>query len=215
VIADNCSASGWLREICQYPGLGPIFGNTFAAAITSVVVISVAKRYTKSLKRTEATLEFSKRFQELIRDQLDLNKKYAATTRVVGPQDANVWWWRFFDLMLYEFNFFQEDLVSKERFIEWMKWRRYDYNCNASEIWETCGITYPAAWQTWRSRSPLAGNAFIGFLDEIHSERNTVETIVERAAPRWWRNGRWRGTRTERTRRKVRWFFKSKSKIVK
>jgi hypothetical protein len=197
VVSDRCAEFGWwawwVWWACKYPGLGGIFG----AIVSSGSLLWIAHHYTKSLRKSEATLEFSKRFQDLIRDQLELNKKFlehrnGVPNINVGDADAVVWWWRFFDLMLYEFKFFQQGLISEDRFVEWMKWRRHDHSGPESELWETCGVTYPVAWNRWKSRKPMRDNSFIDFLDEIHNpKKGDVEAIVMKAAPCWWRDGRW------------------------
>lgn len=189
--------TSWLANflgIDQYPGLGPFFGAIIASLFAATAAWRIAARYTKSIKTTEATFEFSKRFQELLQKQLELNKEYKAVFKDCTPpieeddSDAIVWWWRFFDLMLYEFQFFRDGLVVEDRFIEWMKWRRYDFNSKESELWSTCGLNYPAAWHKWKTRLPMQGNPFINFLDMIHDpKKGEVGEIVRTVAPRRWR----------------------------
>jgi hypothetical protein len=144
------------------------------------------------IKRIESTLEFSKRFQELIRDRRELNRKFSDAHK--GNKDAEPtpaekdegldWWWAFFDLILYEFDFFQRGLVSEERFIEWMRWRWYDFKPKEGEkSWKTSGVTYQEGWHWWSTLS-AQGNRLIELLTEIHRAERAEEVpdIVRRNA---------------------------------
>lgn len=104
----------------------PIIANLLSASISACVLFIIAAHYTTRFKRIDSTLEFSKRFQELLKDQRLLNAAYdrdrlaspALPQTCIEKEDAIAWWWRFFDLLLYEFDFFHQKLVREDRFVE-------------------------------------------------------------------------------------------------
>jgi hypothetical protein len=167
-----------------------------------LIAVLVTKRLAREerkrdnrLKRIESTLEFSRRFQELIRDRRHLNRKYSdaheekkdAQPTSAEKDEGLVWWWAFFDLMLYQFDFFQRGLIREERFIEWMRWRWYDFNPKPDEeVWKTCGVTYKDGWDLWSTRKAHRKNRLIQFLNDVH-EADTpgeVARIVRAQGPR-------------------------------
>ena len=143
----------------------------------------------------ESTFEFSKRFGELLHQQSELNNAYlknrmtdATKNNPPTPLEANaarIWWWRFFDLMVYEYDFFKNGLLWNERYIEWMKWRWHDFNDKEADVFATCGINYAAGWKMWKERRPNEKNRIIVFFDEIHKQENTdeVEKYVKSKSP--------------------------------
>jgi hypothetical protein len=195
----------------EFAHLWPDDASIIGAMIAGLAAWLIAHVYTKRLKRIEATLEFSRRFHELIQQQCVLNRKCAEDRRsnnslpVIEKQEADAWWWRFFDLLLYEFYFWQRGLIRNERFIEWMVWRWHDDHPKPGEEWKTCGVDYKDGWANWRLH-PAHGSRLITLLDEIHRipDRNDgepdkkheenvkkkVRAIVNRHRPRWWK--RWR-----------------------
>lgn len=178
----------------EYPGDLPILTALFAA----VIAWWSAYYFTGRVKRIDATLDFSKRFHELIQRQDALNRKYAEDQikleeeRSRNPPDrfklmavesslkccekeSVAWWWQFFDLVLHEFDFWRRGLVREERFDEWMMWRWHDAHPKADMApWTTGGIGYMDGWRIWRSH-PAHGNRLIDLLDEIHKARNPKE----------------------------------------
>jgi len=176
--------------------LPAILGALFGAGVTSLVVLHVAKRYTKQMRMYESTLEFSKRFGELIKEQSELNNKYVETRSTDQMQntlptpreanDAKTWWSRFFDLMVYEYDFFMEGLLWDERFAEWMRWRWHEYNAQGDDIWKTCGIDYRQGWKIWKDRPANINNRLIAFFETIHNLKNAdeVEKYVMSQSPR-------------------------------
>jgi outer membrane protein OmpA-like peptidoglycan-associated protein len=89
---------------------------------------------------------------------------------------------------------YQENLVEKYAFAEWMIWRRHDYNPPAAapgvalpptRHLGTCGLTYAAAWDQWKMISAVRRNPFVDFLDRVHRAQSDeeVRSIVK---------GRWR-----------------------
>lgn len=156
-------SAGW------WPGDAPIFG----AIIAGVAAWAIANFYTKRLKRIEATLEFSKRFHELIQQQRSLNRRYEHERVKPGydskadQDDADAWWWQVFDLLLYEYDFYQSRLVGMGRFEEWMVWRWHDFHPEPGKEWTTCGVNYTEAWARWKQH-PAHGSRLITLVDEIH-----------------------------------------------
>jgi hypothetical protein len=180
-----------------WPIIGSVLGALTSAAIGAWVVRLVAKHFTWRLKMIESTLEFSKRFGELIKEQSNLNQAYAKArttqTQISPPtnletDEALVWWWRFYNLVLYEYDFFRQGLVWDERFIQWMKWRWYEFNAQGKDIWKTNGMDYREGWKAWKERPANKNNRLIIFLDRVHAAKdvNEVVDIVRESSPKWW-----------------------------
>jgi hypothetical protein len=185
---------------CFLHVFGPLGG-----LVTPIVVLGIAlyltprferkkKESDDRVKRIESTLKFSDRFQELIRDQRELNRKYSDTPAGKDPkptpadiEEGRAWWWSFFDLQMYEFDFFQSGLVREERFIEWMRFRWHDFHPEKCEDeWKTCGVTYKEGWEWWRARKAHTRNRLIHFLTEVHNADTPGEVarVVRANAPR-------------------------------
>jgi hypothetical protein len=186
-----CNVHNLAACLRAYPAIGPIVG----AIINAIVVWLIALRFTVRLKRIESTLEFSKRFWELVNQQGELNRLYNSKRKWnKSPPDAQEyndainWWWKFFDLILYEFDFFQRGLVRRGRFIEWMKWRWYDFNAAPENIWRTSGMDYRDGWKSWKERPAHADNRLQEFLDSVHRARRVedVPRVVGKFYPHWW-----------------------------
>ena len=196
-----------------WPGIATLLAATLGASVAAWVAHGVANKYTARVKRVEATLQFSKQFHELIQLQRALNGKYeevlakcnkALATKSeaekteaerteagiqsdviekIAKGDAKAWWWQFFDLLLYEFDFWQQGYVREERFIEWMVWRWHDSHPRTDvnePRWETCGMDYIEGWDRWRSH-PAHGGRLLELLDRIHKAKhpNKVPDIVD------------------------------------
>jgi hypothetical protein len=195
----------------EFVYLWPDDASIIGATVAGLAAWLIAHFYTKRLKRVEATLEFSRRFHELIQRQCVLNRKFAEDRRSrnslpeIDKQDADAWWWSFFDLLLYEFYFWQQGLIRNERFLEWMVWRWHDAHPKPGKAWETCGVGYKQGWEDWQVH-PAHGSRLIALLDEIHripdkndeepdkklevNVKKKIRAIVKRHRPRWWK--RWR-----------------------
>jgi hypothetical protein len=134
------------------------------------VAIFVAEVYTRRIKRIEATLKFTKRFQELIGKQHALNSEFYYdangnlhdnTPDVLAKNELDAWNFlcRVFDLLLNEFNYCRVWLVRKQDFVGWMEWRWYDWEPEKRygkqenrpgglpEGLTTCGISYQKGWE--------------------------------------------------------------------
>jgi hypothetical protein len=175
-----------------------IAGGATSAVLGGLFALFIAKRITLQLKMIDNTLEFSKRFGELLKEQGTLNKTYKTCITDKTPQheeaeleEAMVWWWRFFDLMLYEYDFFRNGLLWDARFAMWMVWRWLDYN-DETKTFTTNGMGYRDGWSTWSKKPANVENRFVKFLEQIHkaADRKEVEAIVKSAAPRFWRHAR-------------------------
>jgi hypothetical protein len=192
--AHDLHTSGLLGFIREYPAFGSFFGSIISAIISAFVVWGVALGITKRLKRIEATFEFNKRFQDLIQQECKLKKEYQtasggqySSTSPKDDTDARNSWYRFFDLMLFEFHFYREGLLHRDNFVEWMTWRRFDYKENR----EVAGMTYRKGWGHWKKIPALQGNEFIALLNKIHVRKQIeVTDIVRQSVPGWWRRSR-------------------------
>jgi hypothetical protein len=178
-----------------WPGAAPILG----AIVAGFAAWLIAHYYTKRLKRIESTLEFSKRFHELIQQQLALNRKQAEDKReekslpAIEEKEAYAWWWQFFDLLLYEFDFWRRGLVRDQRFMEWIVWRWHDAYPKQGSEWTTCGVSYMQGWKRWRDH-PAHSSDLIKLIDQIHAISGNTDTkdvegkvriLVHQYNPRW------------------------------
>jgi hypothetical protein len=75
-IVENMKDLERTKAPAYYSLVGPMLGGFISAAIGGLVVWLIARRVTLRLKMIESTLEFSKRFGELIQEQSDLNQIY-------------------------------------------------------------------------------------------------------------------------------------------
>jgi hypothetical protein len=188
----------------NFPGLGGIYGAILSSAVALCVAVGVARVFTGRVKRIEATLEFSKRYHSLLEQHHSLNNSfyYDADGNInnnpvrTARQEGDSWalFFQLFDLLLHEFNFFRQGFVERHAFVEWMKWRWYDWDPNRAAAgpgrhFETCGISYRAAWVHWRAVAAVANNPFVSFLNSVHDahSENAVQPFVKRYAPQTWR----------------------------
>jgi hypothetical protein len=142
-------------------------------------------------EQIESTLEFSRRFGELLQLQSKLNQAYDRARSTAHTQDdpptaletneARTWWWLFFDLLLYEYDFFKQDLVWSERFKEWIRWRWYDAKATGNDMWKTCGMDYQTGWKNWKEKPANIKNRLVEFLESVHQAEDVaaVERIVD------------------------------------
>jgi hypothetical protein len=175
-----------------------MLGGFISAAIDGVVVWLIARRVTVRLKMIESTLEFSKRFGELIKEQSDLNQTYMGKRAAqniprsnLETDQARVWWWRFFDLVLYEYDFFKHGLVWDERLTQWMKWRWHEWHevdAQGKSVWKTNGIDYREGWKSSKERPANKNDRLIKFMDTVHAKDdvNEVAGIVRANSPKLW-----------------------------
>jgi len=154
--------------------------------------IEIDRKDAESKKnQIESTLEFSRRFGELLQLQSKLNQVYDRARSTADTQDdpptaletneARTWWWLFFDLLLYEYDFFIQDLVWSERFKEWIRWRWYDAKATGNDMWKTCGMDYQTGWKNWKEKPANIKNRLVEFLERVHQAEDVaaVERIVE------------------------------------
>ena len=166
--------AGW-RDFAEYISLNPVLGPIFGALITSSALLLIPVLFTARFSRINATLDFSKRFHASV-----LNKDFATAHRGEDRPSPNadeieyahIWWWRFFDLLLYEYDFHRHRQIDDIRFREWMRWRWYDFNGWDDHVWKTCGVSYAEGWQFWKNQPPVSGNPLVAFLDDVHAARD-------------------------------------------
>jgi uncharacterized membrane-anchored protein YhcB (DUF1043 family) len=204
-IMEDVAAFKYLDQVSAY--FGPLLAAAVGALIGAAVLVLLKrnedgrrategqiekdrKEAERGQKQIESTLEFSRRFGELLQLQGRLNQAYDRArstdeTRNTPPtaletNEARTWWWLFFDLLLYEYDFFKQDLVWRERFTEWIRWRWYDFKAVGSDVWQTCGIDYQTGWRSWKEKPANRKNRLTQFLDKVHDAPDiaSVERIV-------------------------------------
>jgi hypothetical protein len=194
---------GWhaFSSYMHKKGTAPIFG----ALITATAALIIAQIYTKRFKRVDATLDFMRRFGELLKQQHDLNKEYDFFQSTIKDRiEGYAFFDRFFAEMLNEFRFFEEGLIKPDTFLEWTTWRWHDYRDDlGTTIPRTRGVSYREGWERWLKRPVLRdykNEGFIRFLNEIHgvgsvngtpNQKELVQIVRSRAPLSsrllWWR----------------------------
>lgn len=181
------------QNIAAHNGIGPVYGAIIGAILSSafnvIALIWIAQRYSRTTKKIDSTFEFNKKYHDIIQDRQKINELYSPSK----PFDETVssyWWLRYFDLMLFELHFFQHGYVMKERFTEWMEWRRAEYKGEGPHKMETGGIPYRKAWENWKNLPAVSGSPLIPVLDAVHEAKDVMEVrrIVKKASSLW----RWR-----------------------
>jgi len=176
------------------------FGQVFGAITAAIFVLIVAKYVTLKLKAVESMLEFTKRYGELMREQTEINLEHAkivSRARAESPtalvqeleiekEKAMAWWWRFFDLVLYEYDFFRNGLVWEERFFRWMKWKHSAFNELSGVPCQTSTMSYRDAWEVWSKTGPNTDSDFVDFMNEIHkADTHRIRKLVRKIRSNW------------------------------
>jgi hypothetical protein len=166
----------------------------------------VTHRYAKNIKRHEATIEFTKRFQGLLKNRHDVNSEFyfengdirTPPITVSDQQEMEAWniFTQAFDLFLNEFSYFRGGVITTEVFTEWMLWRWYDWEPGRAHSsstrrpgglpmlgLETMGISYRRGWEWWKERPVVLGTPFVRFMDELHGAPN--ETAAKQVVLNW------------------------------
>jgi hypothetical protein len=152
------------------------------ALITVAGAALIANRYTKRFKRVDATLEFSKRYHDLIAEGAKLNETYAKknSPTAIDQEPGKEWWVRFFDLMQFEYHFYRHGLILPETFAQWMWWRHFDYTGERSHQKVVTGIDYVSGWKHYQSLPALKDNPHIQFMELVHgaSSRRIIRNVL-------------------------------------
>jgi hypothetical protein len=180
-------------------GIGSLLSSLLApmtGALITAAVLCWVHYHSLRLKKVESTLEFSKRFGELIQRQTELNRMYRQARPTednpptsVETYEAKVWWWQFFDLVLYEYDFFRQGFLWDERFARWMRFRWHEYNAKGDDLWKTCGMDYRAGWDSWECRRANHNSRLSRFLAKVHNAKTESEVvqIVKDESPNPWK----------------------------
>jgi hypothetical protein len=204
IVGMICSLYNWFeslwgrfeQHIVKNQGVGPVYGGIIGAIISSalsmLILYFIVQNYSDKTKRIDSTFGFNTKYHELLKDRMEVNEK----CKDYPTELSNYWWLKYFDLMLFEYHFYQRGYVLKDRFAEWMDWRRFEYRNNldgTSDTMNTGGKSYLAAWNEWKEVSVVKESLveFVKFLDEVHnaSDAKRVRRIVNRARWPCWR--RW------------------------
>jgi len=207
----------WM-SVYRHPGLGPFFGAILAAVVAAAFGFFIVHQHARRLKQSEATLEFSKRFQTLLEQQHRLNAKFyceeeSGKLKCPSPapsakDELDAWnlFRQFFDLMLNEFSYFQAGVIHADVFADWMLWRWYDWDPARARrdgdvtprpggldipSLEICGASYRTGWAWWIQRPVVTDTSFVNFMNALHDARDeaAARRIVKDWAPRQRRSG--------------------------
>ena len=181
----------FIRFLHDTPQFWSFIGSLLGATISTSGVLWIALVATKGLKRNDATLQFNRHYRELMRLRHVLNKEFRLELSNREKKNQNdeyeslYWWEEYFELMLFQYHFFLDGLVDRERFIEWMRWRRIDFGRNDQTGYDVCGVSYKQGWARWKANPAMKGDPFVVFLDKVHDDRSgDVRKVVRRYARR-------------------------------
>jgi hypothetical protein len=164
--------------LTQHQPMATILG----AVITVLGAALIANRYAKRVKRVDATLEFSKRYRDLIAEGAKLNDTYVkkSSPTAIDQEPGREWWVRFFDLMQFEYRFYRHGLILPEMFAQWMWWRHFDYTGERSHQKLVAGIDYPTGWKHYQSLPALKDDPYIQFMELVHaaSSRRMLRKVL-------------------------------------
>jgi UDP-galactopyranose mutase len=152
----------------------PLMGSLVTVFGAGAIAYFATARLNTLMKQTEFFLKFTERFHAVMQqkhqlklrllepnDTTDAKKIEAAAD--IANEDATEIYRQFFGLMFDEFFAYQEGFLAYRAFKDWMLWRNYEYNANA-----TIGnIPYRQGWDTY-SRLPVVRSEFKIFLEAIH-----------------------------------------------
>ena len=155
----------------------PVLGGLFSGAIGGFSAIWISKKRTLKHKRAEATIDFNQKYQSLKDVQCQLNQAYSLAVSKVPRPDGEIvhlqemaarWWEQYFDLMQNEYFFFREGMLDRNRYIQWMRWRYFEYREQGPGPHATCNVGYRLGWRQFKSNPALWGDPFVTFFDRVH-----------------------------------------------
>jgi hypothetical protein len=184
----------FLHDHMQFaPSVGSIIGALLTVLLNAIVLVTIAKIFTKRAQMVTATFEFNKKYHEIIEEGQKISSDFAQAADDLARdsirKQALTWWVKYFDFNLFELQFYREGFFVPERFTEYMQWRRLEFSNDPFHTIVVADVNYAAGWQHFASSSSLTNGPFIKFLDEIHQARTPrqVRWIVKNASSklRW------------------------------
>ena len=172
---------------------GPLLSALIISGTNITVVGVFSQKFARKTKKVDATLEFNKRYHEMMADRNSINLKWLSRDGTSTLTDqyykelANSWWNRFFEFMNFQLHFFQDGYVDPVRFAEWMNWRRDAFA--RPETMEVCEIGYRRAWESWSAHEVVRDDEFVRFLNAVHSaDRRSISRLVGswKRRRKWW-----------------------------
>jgi hypothetical protein len=163
--------------------VGPVSGAATSAVLAGIFAVLIAVGVTWFLKQTDNTHDFSKRYWDVIEDGLNLNKDIAMAKihdKAIPVEIINAlaesWWFKYFDLMLFQYEYFKRGALKRERFAHWMKWRWLDCKDAESGL-KVGGKNYIEGWEIWSKHLGNSNNEFVPFLTSIHNQASATDAL--------------------------------------
>jgi hypothetical protein len=170
-----------MEELLEFGTRWSVFMPLVGACFTGLMTLGAAGVATwslnRSMKRTEFFLKFTERFHNIMLSKHKLELSLAEvddhgakkTKDEIAEKEASELYRQIFGLMFDEFFAYRRGLLDRRAFVEWMRWRNYEYKNDAQNNpnFKIGSISYQTAWDTY-SRLPLLRSEFTEFLTKIH-----------------------------------------------
>ena len=157
--------------------IAPFISGAVGGLFTLLAAWFITGYLSRNIKSHEFLFQFTNRYQDILatKHKLKRSKDFKNATK-----DAGELYRRLFSLIFDEFYAYQQGFLDPDIFMQWMKWRRVDYNGD-----KVAGLTYKEAWQTFITTGPVADHNFPDFLNKIHACKSPedVARLVKKYAP--------------------------------
>jgi hypothetical protein len=162
-----------LDYLQRHSALAPILSALIVASAAIWVTGRAAPNFARLLKKTDAALDFGKRYVDLMILKDEINRKHQGADH--GDRTAaEDFYYRYFDLIMNEYRFFRSGFLDGELFSEWMAWRWQEYN-DPQRRFVVCGTSCRDGWEYWKRRSVFGNREFLRFIDRLHTEPKSAE----------------------------------------
>ncbi len=166
----------------------------FLTICVLILTLFMTYRLNKALKKSDTTMQFHARFDELRKREHELNEAIEKKAQAGLPLDkdeeqaAYRYFTRFFSLQFDEFCAYRDGFIDRKHFAFWMLSRNRQWKNNT----KVGGMGYCDGWSHCEEAELYKGHRFPKLLNDVHS--CTTERAIRRAIKkhgRWWRNLSW------------------------
>jgi hypothetical protein len=156
----------------------PLIGSAITVSGAGFIAYVATWSLNRSMKQTEFFLKFTERFHNILQSkhkfELSLEEKDATAqlpkiSDATARKEARELYRQLFGLMFDEFFAYQRGFLARSAFIEWMRWRNYEYKDDAQghANFAIGPVPYKTGWAE-HSASPVVRSEFSDFLNAIH-----------------------------------------------
>jgi hypothetical protein len=124
----------------------PLIAALINAAIALSLAIWVSYGLTAALKRTEFSLDFTKRFHAILVEVHKLDNRIKTEPGPLDNGDAHQIYFQLFGLMYDEVSAYQDSFLAKKLLVDWMTWQMHEFGRNDFRIG---AVSYQEGWKAW------------------------------------------------------------------